>query len=608
MNAILLATLLCSAWTLAVPPAGRSQEGPSAEHRKPQKRIQALPLPVHPAVRVPRGRIHVDGSLSEWPGALPGLMLDHPLQVSGTAHSSWRGPKDLAGRGSLLWDEERLYLGFVILDDWARPFRPEVLRSLGLPPPGDTIRFLFDPFRDSRHAGPDPGRKEDFEILFGRDREGTTRVVLTKRQSDRVSKAPKIRAVLTYDKESKRYTLEAAIPWSEFPGMKEPPREGSAFDLQVVINDFDAVTDPLPQSRIGWTFGCGPVIAPFVFGTVVLAGRSWKKEEPPRKPPPPSTTYEPESHRWWVELREALNATRATEGGGLPAGKRLEILRALDRECSAWPRQDFLEMLMRMQRRQNRELAGWTREGPPWFFREVMIEILRGLSSRPAGDRPEITALPGRGWLIRSKAASIAIDPCMPLTERLHDSLTALCYTAAQDPLQRSDPLAFRMVATKKPVLAHVAFHLPGAGPLAIPPVDPGSSTKIGKEVEIRVLGKKDAEGKVTLYCGFQLRWPSGFTLVQPSLSGTESQVRLPPEGRIDVLILDPDHPRAEELLGRLKPRTVLLEGYLDGPRFLERSRPRNHALVEALDWIRKWRRKDRRVLLLAPGETFTPR
>ena len=38
------------------------------------------------------------------------------------------------------------------------------------------------------------------------------------------------------------------------------------------MNDFDDLTDPMPQTRIGWTFGTAPKIDPSLYGTLVLVG------------------------------------------------------------------------------------------------------------------------------------------------------------------------------------------------------------------------------------------------------------------------------------------------------------------------------------------------
>ncbi len=581
----------------ALPTEGAAQGSRAATRPSRRPPLAVLPLPVLPVVRRGARAIHVDGGLADWPSALPALLLDHPLQVSGTAHKSWHGPDDLSARGALLWDEERLYVALKVRDDWARPFRPELMRSLGLPPPGDSIEFSFDPRRDSRRAGPDPGRREDTTFVFGLDGRGRALVVRQRRVLDAVLPASKARLGLGYDRKSKTYTLEAGIPWAEILPEGMAPKQGLALDLQVVVNDFDAVTDPLPQTRIGWTFGSGPKLSPFVYGTIVLAGPDWTSEEPPKRPPAPETHPGLPGRAFWAKLGLELGAAR-----GSPPWS--EALLRLDRRLAAWPRQDFVAMLARMQRRQNRELAGWLEDGVHLFFAEAMAAVLRRLE-RPLRAAHELIVLPGRGFVLRSRRGNFALDPCMPLAERLHEKLDAVLYTAAQDPLLRQDPLSFRMLATKKPVFAHVAFHLPGARFPPVEPIDPGARRTIGKDVELRVLGRKDAEGKVTLFCGYVLRWPDGFTFVEPSLSGTEDEVQPEKGPRTDVLVLDPDHPRAEALLERLDPKYVFLEGFLDGPRFFEQARPRNHRLSEAAGWIERWRAAGRRVLLPIPAHAF---
>lgn len=598
--------LLCILPLLVCPLLAAQQDGKPKPGRKPQKpRLQVMALPTYPVVQRGAASISVDGSLHEWPrDSVPGLVLMHPAQISGSANKSFRGPTDLSANGGLLWDEEHLYLWLAIKDDWGRPLHTgRAAPTRLLLPPGDSVVLFFDPRRDTRSYGPDPGRGEDREYWIGMTHRGGTLCVAWQRRYAIAKRETDVEARMLYDREKRQYTVEARIPWSEILAGKKPEK-GLAIDFQLVINDFDEPTDPLPQTRIGWTFGTGLKVNPAIYGTLLLAGARWMKRGAPERPPLPETEKTLPDSKFWIELQRSLSALPAYPGKRGLSGKRRALLDSLDGHLASYPLVDHQQMLILMQREMVRELAGYAAEGPPYYFTLVMQQLVRDLGVAHKG-APRVIALPGRGFLVRSESGNVAIAPSCLHGQVLGKHVDAVCYANAPDPLDRHDPLMLRTLARKKPVLAHVSFHLPGWGPLRKENlVNPGFEITVGKDIRVRVLGKKDETGRVTPTVGFQLTWPNGFTVVHASLSALPEQVKLP-EGKegVDVLILDYDHQAAKRFVEQLKPKTVVLEGFLDMNRWAPGSLPRTHRIGEVEAALEALEREGTAVVLLAPGQ-----
>lgn len=591
--------LLAASLLLSPIPAQERSDPARGRRRLPQ----VMALPTYPVVR--RGtRIQVDGSLHEWPSNLPGIVLQDPRQLSGTANKSFRGPTDLSANGGAVWDDDRLYFWFVVQDDWGRPLDTTKQRPTRLLlPPGDSVVLYFDPRRDTRSYGPDPGRAEDREWWLGMTRKGQTLRVRCQRRFATASLDSMAEARILYDRRARRYTVEASIPWTEL--LVQKPAVGTAIDFQVILNDFDEPTDPLPQTRIGWTFGTGPKINPAVYGTLVLSGPHWGKPEPPARPAlPERDVADLPDKKYWISLQRELDGLTAKPGTAGLGGKRGKLLASLDTHLAKYPLNDHQELLMLMQREMVRELAGYLDEGAPYFFDLVMQEILRDLGRRHRGD-PTVVALPGRGFLVRSEQGNVAVSPACIHAQKLGPRLAAVLFSNCWDPLDRHDPLMLRALSEGKPVLCHLAFHLPGYGPLRRKNVAvPGFELTAGKGIRIRVLGKRDKEGRVTPTVGYQLTWPSGFTIVHPSLSAQPDQVDREDRAAIDILILDPDHPHADRLVEELAPKLVVLEGFCDLPRWAPGDLPRNHRWQEAKTAVERFETSGARVVVLGPGQS----
>ena len=183
-----------------------------------------MAFPTYPTVRLPKGRtIVIDGSLHEWPQPIPGILLGDPRQLSGTANRSFRGPSDCSAQAGMVWDSDYLYLFVLIRDDWGRAYAGRGTRVLI--PSCDTVQLTFDPKRNSRRHGSDPGRKEDREFWFGMTHSGKSFVVrrepLTGKATDKVG----TKSRMLYDKKKRLFTLEAAIPWTSLLGMNPPKKD-----------------------------------------------------------------------------------------------------------------------------------------------------------------------------------------------------------------------------------------------------------------------------------------------------------------------------------------------------------------------------------------------
>lgn len=589
--------------TTATRPAQESAKKTAGMRGRPRV---LLPIPSYPVQRR-EDSIAIDGSLLEWPRRMPGLLLNHPGQLSGTAHGSWHGKADLSAGGMLLWDEKFLYLAFQIADDWPRSTPRKIFPVGGQLPPGDSVSLFFDPRRDSRSHGPDQGRKEDKEYWIGTTSKGRSLILPRNRLEPEIKIGTKAGAVMVYDQKHRSYTIESAIPWKEILPADMAPREGLAIDFQVIVQDFDSPLDMLPQTRIGWTFGSAPRIHPMIWGTLVLCGQKWKGDKPPTIPPLPVTQNKLPDHGYWFDLIKNLGTTRPAAGREGLSGKRGELLRVLQDHMRAYPRLDYEQLLVLGQRRMRREYDGYLADNLPFFLAERMKSIGDRLEKNKPPKTPSIIKLPGRGWLIWSKDASIALSPAGPLLQEgwLAQGLDAVFYARALDPLDRNDPLAFRMMALQKPVLTHIAFQFPGLiksmkeEDLA----KIGSKQEIGEGVELRVLGRTGKKGQVSTSAGIQLTWPTGFTIVYPSLAGMPDQVQLAKGKHIDVLILDPDNPETARFVELAKGGRILLDGFLDADRFPKGSLVKTHWLEDYDKFLEAYSALEPSVWLLAPGE-----
>ena len=136
------------------------KKGSVAQKRRP------VPMPIPKAIVKYRGetKIRIDGALDEWPPTMP-LILRDTRQVSGTALGAYHGLGDISGQLYMLWDEQYLYLALQVLDDWHHGLKKNAKLRHEIPPV-DNAMITFDPKRDTRGYGDDPGRREDRTFYF----------------------------------------------------------------------------------------------------------------------------------------------------------------------------------------------------------------------------------------------------------------------------------------------------------------------------------------------------------------------------------------------------------------------------------------------------------
>lgn len=609
MFPILSAAVLC-AFHLQ-DPSGQDPQDPGA----PARVVRPEPLPIPRAVALARGegRIVVDGSLQDWP-SLPPIPLDDVRQVSGTAPGVFRSLDDLAGKLFVLWDADDLYVAARVLDDWHIALRKDTPRNSEIPP-ADSLLVTIDPLRDTQAFGFDPGRSEDVEFWLGEVEGQERRVVKWDRFRGQARHADGAVAIVTHDEEARITTYEARIPWREILPHGHAAHAGMVVDAQFVLSDYDEPTDPLPQTRIGWNFGMGPRIDHWLLGSLMLLdapadGADVTELRLPEFPPPAKRDeVRILDQAGWIGLKTRLDrepAVLVTPEVPDPAfaggSERHDALVELERRVAEHPRVDFLEFQQRIHRRMTRECAGIVRQGLPYFWDSVLDGMVRRAAAAPPESGMRLFRLPQGGWLVRSEAATFAIDPAgFRLDHELLEQLDFVLLTRPLEITERNDQLLARMAATRppKPVFTHVALHLPGLDVREVPLVVPGSTYDAG-EVEVRVLGEADEEnGLVPRSVGYHVIWPDGTDLVASGSDLQEELVR-PEGGGLDVLILSARHPRARIVGQRVDAEVTVLDDVLECavyPGALARV-PLQHA------WQLQEELRPRASLLMAPGES----
>ena len=471
-------------------------QGPPPGMAEPQPRRELMLLPQ--LVVLPRGQhtLQIDGSLVDWP-ELPAIRLDDTRQISGTAQNAYRGPKDLSAVGFLMWDEQSLYVGCAVKDEWHRALDKNSLQLVEIPV-ADSLVLSFDPDRNTRANGPDPGRREDREFWLA-DQAGREVVQWDRlRGTARTLEAEVARAVVLHDKEQGITSYEARIPWTEILPVGKKPQAGLVIDVQLVLNDFDESTDSMPQTRIGLTFGCGPFVDPGLYaGMMLVADAQALQGAVPEFPPKPGIVEPPaKPAEYWQDLTaRLLQHPPAVHDGTTPpstcgGSKRLAVLEEIDAHCAAWPRVDLLEFHQRVHRRMNREVAGTAARGLPSWWRERLQSV-----SKNAGDAvPEgslrLFRLPTGGWLFRSPVRNFVVDAAgADLAEWIWGGTEFCVLTQPLDMTRRNDQLLLRMFAAEPPraVVTHIAFHLPVVSMADIPLVE------LGKHVRASPAGVSDA-------------------------------------------------------------------------------------------------------------------
>ncbi len=575
---------------------------------------QDPPAPLQPmllpqAVVLPRGdrEIAIDGSLIDWP-RLPALRLDDRRQLSGTGQGAWRGPRDASAVAFLMWDEEAIYVACTVRDEWHRALDANTLMLTEIPA-ADSVVLTFDPDRDTRSNGPDPGRREDREFWLA-DENGREVVQWDRlRGTARVLDPQAARMVVLHDKEQGLTTHEARIPWSEILPPGRTAKVGLCVDMQIVVNDFDESTDPMPQTRLGWTFGLGPVVDPGLLGSVMLvADDAALQGVVPEFPPKPSVAEPPtEPVEHWRDLITGLaehppavydGTLTPPEVGGL---ERLALLEQIDRHCERMPRVDYLELHQRIHRRMNREVAGLMARGLPGWWRERLRSVSTLAQDPVPAGAARLFRLPMGGWLVRGSSQAFVVDPAgNDLAEWLWGGAEFCLLTQPLDMTRRNDQLLVRMFAAEpaRPVFTHIVFHLPVVTMEKMPLVELGRSYGQPSGTQVFALGAPRDDGAVPYDCSYRVELADGPTVlvVGPTLTAAESVG----SAGADVLVASPRNVEIVAIAEAVRPGLVVLDD-----AFVCQSHPQTrrvalrdlHALQRSLlPWPS---------VVLAPGESW---
>ncbi len=581
-----------------------AQQAPQGQPGKQQLKQMLLPQ----AVVLPVGdrSIDIDGSLIDWP-KLPAMLLNDPRQLSGTRHGAWYGRADASAVVFMMWGEEGLYIACTALDQWHRALDENTLLLTEIPA-AESLVLSFDPERNTRSNGPDPGRRDDREFWLADEK---AREVV---QWDRLRGAARVlpepaRMVVLHDKEQGITTYEALIPWPEILPPGKQPQVGKCIDLQMILNDFDEITDAMPQTRIGWTFGMGPVVDPGLLGTIQLVGNDAPMRGiMPDFPPKPGATEEAAKPREYWRLLSAqfiqnppvvyAGTLTPSETGGM---KRLKALERLEQHYSRMPRVDNLEILQRVHRRMTREIAGLTARGLPFWWRERTHAISKQAEDLVPAGSLRLFRLPMGGWVVRTARRSFMIDPSGADVEQWLWGAAQMCVLT--QPLamnRRNDQLLLRMFTAEPvhPVMAHIVFHLPMIAMEKMPLVQVGESYGEKTGTTVRSIGKPRRDGSVPYDLGYRIK-----TIGCPDLIivGPTTKVEDVEEKSCGVMIASSRNLGVVEIAKKLKPGIILFDdGFLpDTDAGLRRVTLHHlHQLQRALLPFKS--------VVLAPGESWT--
>jgi len=582
-----------------------------AQQAPPKADPQRVPMLLPQAAVLPRGdrEIRIDGTLTDWP-ELPAIRLDDQRQLSGTAGNAWRGPKDLSAIGFLMWDAEALFVAFAVRDEWHRALDANSLRLTEVPA-ADSVVLTFDPERNTRSIGPDPGRREDREFWLA-DELGRQVVQWDRlRGTARVLDAEQARIVVLHDKEASITSYEARIPWSEILPTGHVAEAGLVFDMEIVVNDFDEMTDPMPQTRIGWTFGCGAIIDPGLLASVMLVADAEPLQgRMPDFPPKPATNEPPvPPAEYWQDLTARLlksppavhDGSQAPEqAGGL---ERFALLEEIQDHCERFPRVDLVELHHRIHRRMTREVAGMQARGLPSWWDERLRAVSKAAEDTVPNATLRLWRLPMGGWLVRTPTAGFLVDAAGgDLAEWLWGGAGFCVLTQPLDMTRRNDQLLVRMLLADppRPVATHIAFHLPIVPMDRLPLLAPEQTVGPATGIRLRALGATREDGTVTWSCSYAITIPAGPKVL---LVGPELLPEQVDGGPFDLVVLSPRNPEALAIAKIAEAGCIVLDDVL-----LCQSRPE----------VARMRLRDlhnlQRMLLpmpsliLAPGESWDVR
>ena len=208
--------------------------------------------------------------------------------------------------------------------------------------------------------------------------------------------------------------------------------------------------------------------------------------------------------------------------------------------------------------------------------------------------------LPMGGWMFATPAGGFLVDPAgADLPEWLWGRDEFCILTQPLDMTRRNDQLLVRMMRGKqpRPVLTHIAFHLPAVSMADMPLVEPGSSFGPPAGTQMHALGSKMKDGSVAWSCSYRLDVPNGphIMLVGPTLRTEEVG-----EGEVDVMIVSPRNPKLLEIADKVAPHLIVIDD-----AFLCQSLPRVGRLALRDAYHLQKALQPHPSLLLAPGESW---
>jgi hypothetical protein len=510
--------------------------------------------------------LQIDGSLIDWP-ELPAIRMDDQRQLSGAAQNAWRGVADCSAQAFMLWDDEALYVSLAVKDEWHRALDGRQL-MLSEIPVADSVVLTFDPERNTRANGPDPGRREDREFWFA-DEVGRQVV-----QWDRMRGQARLldeatgRVVVLHDKEAGITSYEARLPWSEILPPGEKAAAGRVLDLQIVVNDFDEATDQMPQTRIGLTFGVSPVVDPGLLASMMLVADAGALQGVvPEFPPKPGTAEPPlgTAERWQRLTTQLIQQPPvATVAGQTPVetlgSKRLAVLEEIESEVARYPRVDFVELHQRSHRRMTREVAGIVSRGLPFWWRQRLESVSKNAEDPVPEGAVRIFRLPFGGWLFRTPKGGFLVDAGGPdLADFLWGGTDFCVLTQPLDLARRSDQLLLRLLTSDppKPVFMHIAFHLPVLTMDKLVLVEQGKTYPVPSGARVSVIGTPREDGAVTYTSSYRIELPGGPNILLAAMNLRANEV---PDGPVDLLLLSPRNDEGLGIVRKVQPKLVIAD------------------------------------------------
>lgn len=187
--------------------------------------------------------IFVDGKLDEWSGVPvlsdPKFAIPKGSGTGGTyvlfepyAGGTWSGPDDHTSAVQIVYDQDNVYFGFVVTDD----YHENAARS---PWNGDSVQLMIaNPTRSVVVAL--------YNYALGGVEGNLGQVIVDHELSPNASRTE---AVVTRDAAAKKTYYEIKLPASAV-GLKTPLRAGTQFGLGMIINDSD--DGPGQRGQRGW--------------------------------------------------------------------------------------------------------------------------------------------------------------------------------------------------------------------------------------------------------------------------------------------------------------------------------------------------------------------